>query len=212
MPPKAMDERQHRGRTKRGGRDGMWEAMRKLHRFTALDIEHQTRCVLGTIKTYLQSLKKAGFIEIVDHVHEAKHGLQSAGKWKAAVYELKRDSLDTPRVKRNGEVVTMGTGREQMWRTMRAIKVFTYIDLALHSSTEECLVSEPDARHYIKYLKRAGYIVEIEKAKPPKPARYQFVPGSYTGPRPPMVQRTLQVYDPNINAVVWPVQDEACEP
>lgn len=211
MPPKAVHQREHRGRTKRGGRDGMWEAIRKLRRFTALDIEGETRCNLESIKTYIKSLKKAGYIAIVDHLDNAQSGLAHPLKYKAAVYELQRDSITTPRVRRNGDVVTMGAGREQLWRTMRVLKVFSYLDLAVQASTEEHPVSEADARHYLKYLKRAGYIAEIERGKGGRPSRYRFIDRRYTGPRPPMIQRVRQVYDPNLQKVVWPTGEDVHE-
>lgn len=34
-------------------------------------------------------------------------------------------------------------------------------------------------------------------------ARYRFIAGRNSGPRPPQVQRLKQVYDPNLDRVVW---------
>jgi hypothetical protein len=53
----------------------------------------------------------------------------------------------------------------------------------------------------------AGYLIEIKKGQAQGtsrlPARFRFNPARNTGPRPPMIQRTKAVYDPNLGQVVW---------
>lgn len=185
----------------------MWEAIRKLRRFTVLDIEGETRASTNTIKSYLFALKSAGYIAIVDHLDNSTTGKRDPAKRRPAVYELQRDSLETPRVKRDGKVVVLGARREQLWRTMRMLKTFSVRELAVHASTEETPVAETDCANYLRYLDRAGYVAQVST----RPARYRFIPGRYTGPRPPMVQRVRQVYDPNLQRVVWPTAEGADE-
>ncbi len=89
-----------------------------------------------------------------------------------------------------------------MWRTIRMVKQFTPRDLALQSSTEEVGVTEATARTYCTMLLKAKYLRVIQKAVPGKrQAIYLFVRD--TGPLPPQIQRVKQVYDPNINEVVY---------
>jgi hypothetical protein len=66
------------------------------------------------------------------------------------------------------------------------------------------------ARSYLKWLKRAGYVVEVQASKPGTKARFRLGHGKYTGPRPPMIQRIGQVFDPNLGEVVFR-QDELTE-
>jgi hypothetical protein len=61
------------------------------------------------------------------------------------------------------------------------------------------------AQDYLNQLALAGYLIEIKKgqAQGTHPTRFRFNPARNTGPRPPMIQRTKAVYDPNLGQVVW---------
>lgn len=190
------------------GRQVIWGAIRQLRRFTVSKIEDTTRINEDTIRTYLRGLERAGYVQKVDHVCE--HTTHIPGSFRAVVYELIKDcGVEAPRVTRKGVVVTQGRAREQMWRTMRVLRDFTWRDLAVQASTEEHPVEPSDARDYIKHLHAAGYLVCMRPAKPGNkpgtgaPAQYRFLSSKYTGPQPPQVQRVKQVFDPNLGRVVW---------
>ncbi|KZE34156.1 hypothetical protein [Crenobacter luteus] len=189
----------------KGTRQRCWEAIRaRRDGFTLLDIAHKAAADIATTKTYLQALEKGGFIEVGNRErggHDEKH------------YRLAKDNgLEAPRLTRDGQPVTQGRAQEQMWRTMRIMGGdFNYQELAALASTSEVAVSPVAARDYLKHLAHAGYVTVVAQGKGRGAGgvanRYRFNPGRYSGPRPPMVQRTKSVYDPNLGRVVW--QEEA---
>jgi hypothetical protein len=149
----------------------------------------------------------------MDQVRDYVAGLTAAGyleRREDANYSLVRDcGIEAPRVRRDGTEIIRGKGREQMWLVMKVLDDFSALDLAVHASTEHVQVSEVDAKSYIHYLNKAGYLAVTQPGQPGnRPnngivARYRLLPQKYTGPRPPMVQRIKQVYDQNLQKVVW---------
>ncbi|MEX0732877.1 MAG: hypothetical protein WED00_05850 [Aquisalimonadaceae bacterium] len=183
------------------GRQVIWEAIRRLKRFTTADLEHATRVKMATIRTYVEGLTNAGYLQRVNPPRGAQGG---AAGFPAGVWELLRDvGVEAPRVRKNGEEVTQGRGREQMWRTMRIIGEFNYHELAVQASTEEQPVAPNEANYYCLYLQRAGYLHCIAPGGPNRAARYRLLPSRYTGPQAPQIQRVRQVWDPNLEQVVW---------
>jgi hypothetical protein len=184
------------------GRQVIWEAIRKLRLFRIADLEEHTRIREATLKTYVTGLTAAGYLVRADEEMPASEQRYQPGVWK-----LVRDTgVEAPRVRKNGTAVTQGLGREQLWRTMRIIGEFTFRELAVQASTEETPVSLEDAKHYCRYLERAGYLVVTAEARGSKPARYRLLPSRYTGPHPPQLQRVRQLWDPNLQRVVWSAQ------
>jgi len=189
MGQKPIDKRNHLET-----REAIWEAIRRLITFTIRVLRYETRCSIDQVRDYVTGLVMAGYLEKRDD----------------ATYVLVRDcGIEAPRVRRDGSEITQGRGREQMWLVMKVLGEFSARDLALHSSTEEVQVSEIDAKSYIHYLHKAGYLIEEQVGKPGGRggggtlARYRLLPQKYTGPRPPMIQRVKQVYDQNLKKVVW---------
>lgn len=170
-----------------------------MGRFDLDRIERATRIEPATIFSYLRSLQKAGFIAVVE----------PATAQRKQVYALARDNgCEAPRIDKQGRPVTQGMGNEQMWRTLRLIGEFGALELAAHASTERVPVLAQTAERYLGHLYRAGYLVLVCPARKLgsggyQPARYRLAPGKYSGPRPPMIQRSKAVYDPNLDQVVW---------
>lgn len=102
-----------------------------------------------------------------------------------------------PRLRPDGSVVTQGAGVNNLWRSMRMLKTFNAKDLALHSSTPTVTVSLETAKSYCSMLCATGFLRVIQRANPVREqlATYRLVRNN--GPRPPMIQRVKQVYDPN---------------
>ncbi|MBV5328514.1 MAG: hypothetical protein JZU65_12915 [Chlorobium sp.] len=171
------------------GRAAIWAAIRRTKIFVIPDLHGETRCSKAAIRDYLTGLLNGSYINI--------HA-ESAGIGIPIIYELITDTgREAPRVRKDGSVVTQGQGRENMWRTMRILKDgFTPHDLAIQASTVEHPVAESEARDYLNYLHKAAYLILSG-------ARYRLLPSRYTGPKPPMIQRTKQVYDQNLKKVVW---------
>lgn len=181
----------------------IWATVRKLKQFTSADLI----CHIGnkhpvndeTVKSYLSRLLKGDYLA-------AEKGAYKGGCCVYRYTLVKDTGIDAPRLTKDGKPSTQGLGREQLWRTMRIIGDFNYRDLVLAASTEHVQIAESEARTYIKHLHSAGYLVEIkpcERGRHPKPAVYRLLPSKFTGPKPPMVQRVKQVFDPNLNKVMY---------
>lgn len=185
----------------RGPRQRIWEALRARRTAMSIsDISRASKVELDPVRTYMRSLARGGYLEAAG---------AAAGEEKR--WDLVRDvGAFAPRVKEDGTPVTQGLVNENMWRTMRIMKDgFTAADLVIHGSTAVTKIAEATAKSYIKSLAAAGYLRVLEeghafiRGKGAKQARYCLPPTKYTGPRPPMIQRTKCIYDPNLAKVVW---------
>lgn len=196
------------GKAKRPGRQGVWEAIRALGEFSVADLEHYTRTKAATIRTYVMGLERAGYLERIGRQGtDAK--FSRTNQFQGLVYRLVRDiGIEAPRVTRNGEPVTQGNAREQMWRTAKILSEFDARDLAIHASTERHPVDLEDARSYTRYLEKAGYLAVIHRGGPGRFVRYRFLATRNTGPEAPQIQRVKRVWDPNLEEVVWPRDGE----
>jgi len=183
---------------KPGGRQAIWEEIRKLRVFTVPQLALACKTHKKTVQSYIDCLCASG------HVVETEEAILGQ-----RVYRLDRDAgVEAPRVRADGSAVTQGLPREQMWRTMRAKSTadFDYRDLAMWASTDDVPVSEVDANDYVKNLAKAGYLILVAPTKGGRGssiARYRFDQRRNTGPKPPMVQRMKTVFDPNERKIVW---------
>lgn len=173
------------------GRDAVWAAIRKLRTFSKLDLEAETRAPLGTLQTYLRGLTLAGYLSRSD-----------SARLTPATWTLVRDvGVEAPRVTRDGKTVTQGDASQRMWQTMRIVKQFTLAELVAVAQVDYLA-----ARSYVRLLLRARYLRSTIEAVPRRgrQAQYRLVPALDTGPRAPMIQRIRQVWDPNLQRVMWP--------
>jgi len=174
------------------GRQAVWEAVRELRKFTLAEVAEASGENEGTVRSYVKNLVAGGYLN------------RSApnGPFVAVRYELARDDgVEAPRLRRDGGPVLQGLAREQMWRTMKMLRSFTALDLAVAASTESVPVAEDDAKNYVRHLARAGYLAELRPGSPGRPGLHRLAVD--TGPRPPMVTRAKVVFDPNLNRLVW---------
>ena len=182
------------------GRQVVWTAIRTLGKdgstFTLSDVwtECEREIARATIKTYVQGLARAGFLD-------ARPGAPG----KATVYTLIHNpGAEAPRVTRTGEAVTQGLGTEALWRTIKILGAFDCAELALAASTEAAPVSVETAKTYVKFLCHARLLRLVRKGDAHRRARYAFVSARDPGPLAPQIQRIKRVWDPNANAVLWP--------
>ncbi|WP_457571287.1 hypothetical protein [Desulfovulcanus sp.] len=168
-------------------REAIWQAVRRLREFTRTDVWKKCNCDRSTVRYYLRCWEAAGIIE---QIGKRKEGNGRPNN----IYRLVRDSLEPPRVRKDGSPVKMGIGRMQMWRAMRILKQFTLQDLVAGASTEEHNVALEEAKTYCRFLLRAGYLRQRDNV-------FRLV--NYTGPKAPMIQRIKRVFDPNLNKVTW---------
>jgi hypothetical protein len=186
------------------GQDAIWAAIRDLGEFKQSDIEmwifkrNLKSANEGTIRSYISRLTKGGYVELLRKEHYR-------GKTYLHYYKLVKNSgVESPRLKKDGTPSMQGFGRENMWRTMKIIKEFNFRELAINASTDKVIVNELEAASYIRFLVKAKYIsLKIKACNSGKPARYRFNSIMNTGPKPPQIQKSKSVFDPNLNKVVW---------
>lgn len=189
-------------------RDRIWAAVRALKRFTFADIgdyvvkhapaEARVRRIdEATIKTYVESLVNGGFVGRIVLTPKRE-------RYQQALFNLVHDcGVHAPRLTKSGEPVTQGAGRLAMWRVMRRLRRFTRAELAAKASTEGNQVAVEDARTYVHYLVKAGYLAIVTLGRPNHPEVYAFIASRDSGPLAPQIQRVRHVYDPNLGVVVW---------
>ena len=182
-------------------RQAMWAWIRKNETdhgpnayFTLNDIALHINLDISSIREYLTGLSNA------EHLIAAK----GSTRMSPTLYTLVNDTgIDAPSVRRDGTPVTMGQGRQQMWNAMQVLREFSPRDLAFNAGTEAHPVAESDAKTYCGARHAAGYLVLVQKSTPGTQARYSMITAKWSGPHPPQIQRTKQIYDPNLKKVVW---------
>lgn len=185
-------------------RQRVWEQIRAARAaFTSADLAAKAHVPVSLANDYVKPLAIAGFIAVVSEERVSKICVRKT-------YQLVKDNgLEAPRVTKAGVLITEGSGNEKMWGTMRRMfksGSFNYRELAAFSSTRSDLISEGTAKAYVLTLAAAGYldcVQEGQNGKHAAPARYRLKPSMDSGSRAPMVQRTKQVFDPNLNNVIW---------
>lgn len=178
----------------KSNRQRMWEAMRAHpEAFTGYQIARRAAVHDTAVRSYIQSLEKAGYLE---RIAGADHFLEQTLRL------VKDMGAEAPAVTRSGGASTAGLGNEAMWRTLRILGELTARQLAEHASVS-VKVSLWTARSYLKWLVRAGYVELLSQGNGDRSARYRLIPNRYTGPRAPMIQRSAQLYDPNLGKVVF---------
>jgi hypothetical protein len=182
-------------------RDDVWKEMCNLKLFTTSQLLRKIKMDKTTIDQYVRSLVKAGYM-----VREPVSAELSAGKGVCAIryqYRIVRESLEAPRVRKDGTTVTQGQGRQNIWRSMRILKRFDLATIWAVSGTEEHPVAREEVKTYVRYLTKAGYLKKMGEGEK---AVYMII--RYTGPKAPMIQRVKQIWDPNLKEVVWPIKKQ----
>ncbi|WP_051283979.1 hypothetical protein [Desulforegula conservatrix] len=166
-------------------RQKIWDSARELGEFTIMELrKHALVPGKSNVRKYIYGWENAGFIEKISE--------------EPITYRLKAlDLVAAPSVNSSGVEFDREQAQEQMWRTIFIIKEFSALDLAVTSSTEECVIKEKYARTYASMLKSAGYL------KRNGLGRYRALQSKFTGPRPPAVKRVVQVIDRNTGKVVY---------
>lgn len=180
-------------RGSKGNRQRIWEAIRaKADGFTGRQIAHASEVDDTTVRSYLRALLKGKYVEVVSGV-----------RFELQTLCLTKDvGVEAPAITQSGLPSTAGQVNEAMWRCLRIVGEVNADELAVHASAA-VPVSRWTAKGFLKWLKLAGYLVEVSPSKPGTLARYKLAPGKYTGPRPPMIQRVGQVFDANLGEVVY---------
>jgi predicted transcriptional regulator len=176
----------------RDNRQRIWETLRNQPQGISIyTIGRTTNIPFETVKTYVDALCKGGYLERGEGV-----GVQKT-------YRLMLDKgVEAPRLKIDGSPSKVGQGTEAMWRTLRMLKDINASELAAHAS-HATNTSISTAKNFLKWLNWAGYLDITVPAQPGRQARYRLTFGMYTGPLPPVIQRSGQLFDPNLGSVVY---------
>ncbi|MCQ4310884.1 winged helix-turn-helix transcriptional regulator [Pseudomonas stutzeri] len=181
----------------KSNRQRIWEVLRAEQNTTTYsDIAARADVDIGAVRSYIKALEKAGFTE---RLTERVTG--------APLIRLVRDcGAEAPAVTKSGEPSSAGRLNETMWRSLRILGETSATELADQAAAAAGKASLGTAIQYLKWLHRAGYLLQTQAAQGGKNgsrARYRLAPGKYTGPLAPMVQRGGQLYDPNLGEVVY---------
>lgn len=176
-------------------RQRIWEKIREMKRFTLGELVGQLPGTIARDSTrcYVKALVAGGYLTtcFTDNAY-------------TDYVLLKDNGVEAPRLRKDGTEVTQGREQENLWRTLRTVNhTVNYMELAALASTEQHVVAPAFAKDYLVNLYKAGYLSRNDAKPFAGSCKYALLPAKNTGPRPPMVQRIKQVYDPNLGKVVW---------
>lgn len=181
-------------------RQKIWETIRALHAdglsISARDVWASMPDTMPRtrVEDYIRSLAAGGYLKCRNPDRRRR---------VAAEYALIRDvGVEAPRVRRDGTTPPI-PGREQLWRTLKIVGDFTAAELADAASTPSTPIERTTAAEYCQFLHRGGYLHVTRQASPGIATRFRLVPGRWTGPQAPMIQRTKQLFDPNTGDVMY---------
>jgi hypothetical protein len=189
-----MSQKPVNKRSQHNTREALWAVMLKLKSFTAVELAKHSTYKTSSIRPWLKGLTAAGYLTSAT--------VESTPCVTSTTYTIDPETApqEPPRVREDGTVVTQGMGRHNMWRTMKMLKEFTLSQLIAFATTEKCTIAIREAEYYCEYLTKAGYIAIVDGVSPPT---WRFNADRYTGPKAPMIQKVLNVYDQNTGKVVW---------
>ena len=181
----------------KGNRQRIWESLRgRRAGLTYSELAASAEVDVGAVRSYIHALSKAGFVTVA-----------AAGQFADSTVTLLRDcGCEAPAIKRDGTVSSAGLKTEAIWRSLRILGEADAVELTEQVIAAVGKASLDSTLQYIKWLQRAGYLqVTAPALAGPngRRARYRLAHGKYTGPKPPMVQRGKQVFDPNLGEVVY---------
>lgn len=178
-------------------RQYIWEAIRAINaspkELTTYNVAHKSGQDDQAVRAYFRDMEKA---EIVSKV-------RSVSRFDAEWALLKDEGVEAPRISRSGKISKYAGGAENIWRALRILGEFSAAEAAAAASVNGVSISEFGAQVYLSGLAKAGYLTR-SGGTPGVKTRFRLIPSRYTGPKHPIYQRDFnQVYDPNLDQVVW---------
>ncbi|MCY1286122.1 hypothetical protein D9M68_357330 [compost metagenome] len=177
-------------------RQRMWEAIRTLASsnvaLTTYNVSRRSGADDEATRAYLRSLGRASIVEQV-------RAMGRDALWKLLVDE----GAEAPRINQRGERQPPDAV-ECIWRALRIVGELNAAEAAEQAAAGGASITESGARVYLQGLAYAGYVAR-DGGTAGKPARYRLLPARNSGPLHPIYQRCSyeQVYDPNLDRVVW---------
>lgn len=177
-------------------RQRMWEAIRELAKgageLSTYNVSRRAGQDDESARDYLRALAKAGIVR------------QLKARDRDATWELLQDEgVEAPRVNKRGERMPPD-GVECIWRALRIVGELSASEAAEQAHAGGAKITEDGARIYLQGLALAGYVTR-DGGTAGKPSVFRLLPGRNSGPLHPIYQRNTyaQVYDPNLDRVVW---------
>ncbi|WP_043062126.1 hypothetical protein [Brucella anthropi] len=172
--------------------------------FSARDIYELSNAPQSDINDFMRRLEKAKIID-------ATGAVDSRG---SDLFRVIARQSETPKVRRDGTLVEGVSKQKAMWNYIRMAgpSGFTAQDISVWASTDNNQIALPTAKSYVKFLAKAGYLIELVKGRSGNLGVYRLAPKMNTGPLPPMVLRTKAVFDQNQHEIVGPVVTEEVQP
>ncbi|ENX20161.1 hypothetical protein F892_03084 [Acinetobacter vivianii] len=185
-------------------RQRLWTAIRKsAAEFTAKAVCEEAKMKYASAHDYIKSLELAGFIQ--ETRREQVEGRSKA--IQTIFYKLINDvGYTAPMVRKNGEIVQEMSAHQAIWNTLRITgHAFTADEIAKVSSTDTLEVKSGSASLFLKALLDAGYVRITKQSTYRKngQAKYQLKPNMNTGVKPPSIRRAVQVFDYNLNKIMF---------
>lgn len=202
MPYYPIEKQVEHIETGLNGQNAVWQKVleTKGEPFSFRDIYENMNCTRDVVKICLRDLVDLGYLEVIGTSQRPKCNYGFKYKLvKTADQRPVKSTLD------NKEKPKSYMGRDQMWRSMKMLSIFTSVDLSIAASTNFKKVSHGYAKNYIRALLKAGYLKIINKPNASQGINpvYRLLPGKNTGPLSPIVKRNLSVFDPNLKQIVW---------
>lgn len=182
-------------------RERVWAVILQLDggkggHFDKSSVQDHCNPVVGwwMVDDYLDDLEKGGFLKRV-----GGNGVSKGVVGKPIQFALaspEKCKGEAPRVSVEGEKVTQGGGNEAMWRAMKVLPTFDYIDIARAATLGTLVVKLSTAKSYVAYMARAGYLTTVRAAKPGTPAKHRLAKN--TGPCAPAITKQKRIFDRNL--------------
>lgn len=185
-------------------RQRLWTAIRKnASEFTTAAVAKEAQMKYASAHDYIKGLELAGFIKEIRREQVEGHSKLIQTIFYALVQDI---GYTAPSVRKNGELVEENSAFQAIWNTLRITgHAFSATEIAKVSSTETLEVKPTTAAQYLKTLHDAGYL-KITKPSTYRrngQAKYQLKPSMNTGVKPPAVKRAVQVFDLNLNKIMF---------
>lgn len=183
-------------------RQHIWEAIRSVNAgpkaLTTYAVARKSGLDDQAVRAYFRDMEKAGIVSKVRNVD----------RFDAEWTLIKDEGVEAPRVTKDGKISKYAAGAENIWRALRILGEFSAAEAATAASVNGVTISEFGAHVYLSGLAKAGYLTRSGGTAGDK-TRFRLVPSRYTGPKHPIYQRDFkQVYDPNLDQVVWRQADQ----
>lgn len=179
---------------------------------TVTEIASRAHAHPAAVESYVHALRLAGLAESLEDA-EARWAREHLQPYMSLAlgdesYRLTSDTgAEAPQVTKGGAIIEGLTAQEAIWKAARVFRRFTWSDIAAAVSSDERPVAPATVKAYLSDLHAAGYLSKAQVSRPGMPTAWQLRSDRDTGPRAPMVQRTKQVFDPNLGKVVHRVTD-----